>query len=139
MIARTRKRRRVKGEINVVPYIDVMLVLLVIFMVTAPLLKEAVKVRLPKASTATVSNPDRETLVVTVDRQGHYYLDNRPITPEKLGVKVAAILRLRPKTPVLIRGDQRVAYEKVVRAMALLEAAGAPSVGLLTEPGSHHR
>ena len=138
MIARTRKRRRVKGEINVVPYIDVMLVLLVIFMVTAPLLKEAVKVRLPQATTATVSNPDRETLVVTVDKEGHYYLDNRPITGRKLGAKVAAILRLRPKTPVLIRGDQRVAYEKVVRAMALLEAAGAPSVGLLTEPGPQH-
>lgn len=129
-----RRRRRLMGEINVVPYIDVMLVLLVIFMVTAPLLKEAVKVQLPQTQATAVSNPDQETLVVSVDRAGHYFLDNRPITAQALGIKVAAILRLRPKTPVLIRGDRSVAYEKVVQVMALLQAAGAPSVGLLTEP-----
>lgn len=135
MISHQRKRRRVMGEINVVPYIDVMLVLLVIFMVTAPLLKEAVKVNLPQANANAVNNPDRETLVVTVDRQGRYFLDNRPMTGDALGAKVAAILRLRPRTPVLIRGDRKVPYEKVVQAMALLQAAGAPTVGLLTEPG----
>ncbi|MHB1514987.1 MAG: protein TolR [Acidiferrobacteraceae bacterium] len=134
MMQRHRRRHKLMGEINVVPYIDVMLVLLVIFMITAPLLKEAVKVQLPQTQATTVSNPDQDTLVVTVDREGHYYLDNRPITPQKLGFKIAAILRLRPKTPVLVRGDRHVAYGKVVQVMALLQAAGAPSVGLLTEP-----
>ncbi|MHB1586794.1 MAG: protein TolR [Acidiferrobacteraceae bacterium] len=136
MMHSRRNRRRLMGEINVVPYIDVMLVLLVIFMITAPLLKEAVKVQLPQAQARAISNPDQDTLVITVDRQGHYYLDNRPITPQKLSLKIAEILRLRPKTPVLVRGDRRVSYEKVVRVMALLQAAGAPSVGLLTEPRS---
>ncbi|MHB1949930.1 MAG: protein TolR [Acidiferrobacteraceae bacterium] len=136
MMHSRRQRRRLMGEINVVPYIDVMLVLLVIFMITAPLLKEAVKVQLPQAQARALSNPDQDTLVVTIDRQGHYYLDNRPITAQKLSLKIAEILRLRPKTPVLVRGDRRVSYEKVVRVMALLQAAGAPSVGLLTEPRS---
>ncbi len=136
MMHSRRNRRRLMGEINVVPYIDVMLVLLVIFMITAPLLKEAVKVQLPQAQARPISNPDQDTLVITVDRQGRYYLDNRPITPQKLSLKIAEILRLRPKTPVLVRGDRRVSYEKVVQVMALLQAAGAPSVGLLTEPRS---
>ncbi|MGE5240757.1 MAG: protein TolR [Bacteroidota bacterium] len=122
------------SDINVVPYIDVMLVLLVIFMITAPLLSQGVKVDLPKAAAKPVENQDRETLVVTVDRTGQYFLDDRRISPEELRKKVAAILRLRPETPVLIRGDRQVDYGQVVQAMTLLQAAGAPSVGLLTEP-----
>ena len=129
-----KRRKKLMSDINVVPYIDVMLVLLVIFMITAPLLSQGVKVDLPKAAARPVENQDRETLVVTVDRTGQYFLDDRRISPEDLRKKVAAILRLRPETPVLIRGDRQVDYGQVVQAMTLLQAAGAPSVGLLTEP-----
>ena len=129
-----KRRKKLMSDINVVPYIDVMLVLLVIFMITAPLLSQGVKVDLPKAAARPVENQDRETLVVTVDRAGQYFLDDRRISPEELRKKVAAILRLRPETPVLIRGDRQVDYGQVVQAMTLLQAAGAPSVGLLTEP-----
>jgi biopolymer transport protein TolR len=132
-----RHRRKPMAEINVVPYIDVMLVLLVIFMVTAPLLTPGVKVDLPQAAASAVDNPDRETLVVTVDRRGKLFLDEREIGSEALQAKVTAILRVRPQTPVLIRGDRQAAYNDVVQTMVLLQAAGAPSVGLVTQsPGS---
>ncbi|MBI3545312.1 MAG: protein TolR [Gammaproteobacteria bacterium] len=122
------------SEINVVPYIDVMLVLLVIFMITAPLLSQGVKVDLPQAAARPVDSPDNETLVVTIDREGKYFLDDRRISSDELSRKVEKILRLRPQTPVLIRGDRQSNYGEVVKAMTLLQAAGAPSVGLLTEP-----
>ena len=128
-----RHRRKPMAEINVVPYIDVMLVLLVIFMVTAPLLTPGVKVDLPQAAASAVDDPDRETLVVTVDRKGKLFLDEREIGAAALQSKVAAILRVRPQTPVLIRGDRQAAYNDVVQTMVLLQAAGAPSVGLVTQ------
>ena len=128
-----RRRKKLMSEINVVPYIDVMLVLLVIFMITAPLLTQGVQVDLPQAAARAVEARDRETLVVTVDRAGRYYLDDRRIAPDELEKKAAAILRLRPQTPVLIRGDRGANYGAVVQAMTLLQAAGAPSVGLITE------
>ncbi|HYA37589.1 MAG TPA: protein TolR [Candidatus Methylomirabilis sp.] len=134
MEAYRKRRKKLMSDINVVPYIDVMLVLLVIFMITAPLLSQGVKVDLPKAQARPVENQDRETLVVTVDRTGQYYLDDRRISAEDLRKKAAVILRLRPETPVLIRGDRQVDYGQVVKAMTLLQAAGASSVGLLTEP-----
>jgi biopolymer transport protein TolR len=127
------RRRKLMAEINVVPYIDVMLVLLVIFMITAPLLTQGVKVELPKAAARPVDSDDRETLVVTVDRNGKYYLDDREMGAPQLQAKVAAILRLRPQTPVLVRGDRQVVYNEVIRAMVLLQAAGAASVGLVTQ------
>ncbi|GAB4513069.1 MAG: protein TolR [Sulfuricaulis sp.] len=129
-----KRHKKLMSEINVVPYIDVMLVLLVIFMITAPLLSQGVKVDLPQAAAQPVESQDQETLVVTVDHEGKYFLDDRRIAPEELRRKVAAILRLRPKTPVLIRGDRQANYGEVVKAMTLLQSAGAPSVGLLTEP-----
>lgn len=128
-----RHRKHLMAEINVVPYIDVMLVLLVIFMITAPLLTQGVQVDLPQAAARAVEARDRETLVVTVDREGRYYLDDRRIAPDELEKKAAAILKLRPQTPVLIRGDRGANYGAVVQAMTLLQAAGAPSVGLITE------
>ncbi|HSW53080.1 MAG TPA: protein TolR [Sulfuricaulis sp.] len=131
-----KRHKKLMSEINVVPYIDVMLVLLVIFMITAPLLSQGVKVELPRATAQPVESQDQETLVVTVDRQGNYFLDDRRISEAELRRKVAAILRLRPKTPVLIRGDRQADYGEVVKAMTLLQSAGAPSVGLLTEPPS---
>ncbi len=132
-MAMERYRRKRIAEINVVPYIDVMLVLLVIFMITAPLLTPGVQVDLPQATAATLDNPDRETLVVTVDRRGNLYLDDRAIDAEALRSKVTAILRLRPQTPVLVRGDREAKYDAIIQAMVLLQAAGAPSVGLVTE------
>lgn len=130
------RRRSLMSEINVVPYIDVTLVLLVIFMITAPLLTQGVQVDLPQATTKPVDVQDRETLVVTVDRDGRYYLDDRRIAADELKRKVSAILRVRPQTPVMIRGDRKVDYGQVVQAMALLQGAGAPSVGLITEPAA---
>ena len=129
-----KRHKKLMSEINVVPYIDVMLVLLVIFMITAPLLSQGVKVDLPKAVAKPVESQDQETLVVTVDREGKYFLDDRRIASEELRKKVAAILRLRPQTPVLVRGDRFANYGEVVKVMTLLQSAGAPSVGLLTEP-----
>lgn len=130
------RRRSLMSEINVVPYIDVTLVLLVIFMITAPLLTQGVQVDLPQATAKPVDVQDRETLVVTVDRDGRYYLDDRRIAADELKRKVSAILRARPQTPVMIRGDRKVDYGQVVQAMALLQGAGAPSVGLITEPAA---
>ena len=127
------KRRRLMAEINVVPYIDVMLVLLVIFMVTAPLLTQGVKVELPQTNAAALADQERETLVVTVDRRGQLFLDDRAIAPGALATKVAAILRLRPDTPIYVRGDRNVAYNEVVRTMALLQTAGAKQIGLVTQ------
>lgn len=127
-----KRRKRLMSEINVVPYIDVMLVLLVIFMITAPLLTQGIKVDLPEAKAQPVPTQDRETLVVTVDRKGKYYLDDRRISPDALAKKVAAILRVRPQTPVYVRGDRNLAYGDMVEAMTLLQAAGASSVGLIT-------
>ncbi len=128
-----RVRRKRISDINVVPYIDVMLVLLVIFMITAPLLTPGVKVELPKAAAQAVDNPDRETLVVTVDRRGKLFLDDREIGTQELQSKVAAIMRVRPQTPVLIRGDRQAAYNDIMQAMVLLQTAGVPSVGLVTQ------
>lgn len=127
-----RRRKKLMSEINVVPYIDVMLVLLVIFMITAPLLTQGVKVDLPQAPANPVDNPDQLTLVVTVDRRGNLHLDDREIAPGELQSKVSKILKLRPRTPVLVRGDREARYEEIVKAMVLLQAAGAPSVGLVT-------
>jgi len=130
------QKKRLMAEINVVPYIDVMLVLLIIFMITAPLLKQGVEVQLPQANAKPVENKDQENLVVTVDKKGNYYLDDKPMQPAALAKKVTAMLALRPTMPVLVRGDRDVAYGTVVEAMVLLQSAGAPSVGLLTEtPG----
>jgi biopolymer transport protein TolR len=128
------KRKKLMSEINVVPYIDVMLVLLVIFMITAPLLAQGVKVTLPQTKAQAVDSRKPETLVVTVDRSGRYFLDDKPVTAGALVDRVAGALKLQPKTSVLVRGDTQVNYGEVVKLMALLQDAGAPGVGLLTEP-----
>ena len=137
-VYRKKSHRRTMAEINVVPYIDVMLVLLVIFVITAPLLTQGVSVDLPQAASEPIESDVQEPLVVTVDVNGNYYLnvgedEKTPIDHQALVNKVAAVLRLKPKTPVLVRGDKDVSYGKVVIAMGLLQRAGAPSVGLITE------
>lgn len=137
-MARPRHRREHLSEMNVVPYIDVMLVLLVIFMITAPLLSQGVKVDLPKASSEPLKNEEREPVVVTVDAKGRYFLDigdskNKPLDDATLIKRVETVLRRHPETPVLVRGDKKADYGAVVAVMALLQQAGAGSVGLMTE------
>lgn len=139
MRSSTRRSKKPIAEINVVPYIDVMLVLLVIFMITAPLLTQGVKIDLPQAPAQVIDPSEREPLVVQVDAAGRYYVNygdeqNEPIDESTLGARVSALLRLQPGTPVLVKGDKEVPYGNVVYVMALLQRAGAPSVGLLTEP-----
>ena len=139
MIRRNRKRKKPMSEINVVPYIDVMLVLLVIFMVTTPLLTQGVAVELPQASSQPVPDKNKEPLIVTVDVNGDYYVSigddqDKPINHDQLVQRIAAVMQYKPGTPILVRGDTKVEYGKVVIAMSLIQKAGAPSVGLLTEP-----
>ncbi|MFJ1267468.1 protein TolR [Legionella lytica] len=142
MIKAKTKRERPISEINVVPYIDVMLVLLVIFMITAPMLSQGVTVDLPKAASQNLAPTDREPIIVSVNQEGTYFLNISstpadPIDPQALTVRVAAELELakqsNQKLNVLVKGDQGVAYGKVVQAMALLKQAGAEQVGLLTD------
>lgn len=138
-IKKTKHKRRLVAEINVVPYIDVMLVLLIVFMVTAPMLMQGVKVELPQAPSAPLDNQEQEPLIVSVKADGSYYLDlgNGKNVQEALPSiieKVAKVLRQQPKTPVLVWGDARVDYGEVVTLMSELQNAGAPSVGLVTEP-----
>jgi biopolymer transport protein TolR len=135
-----RQRRKPMAEINVVPYIDVMLVLLIIFMITAPMLTQGVKVDLPQADANPVETPDdnSEPLIVSVDHDGNFYVaigdqQEDPIDAQVLMTKVAAVLRRSPETPVLVKGDNAVNYGQVVHVMALLQQAGAPSVGLITK------
>lgn len=127
------------GEINVVPYIDVMLVLLVIFMITAPLLTQGVKVELPQGEANPLKDDAKRPLVVSVDREGNYALtfdDDRIkfVTADELVRDAEVIIRRNPGVPVLVKGDQAVDYGRVVNAMILLQTAGAPNVGLLTRP-----
>jgi len=133
-----RVRRRKVAEINVVPYIDVMLVLLIIFMVTAPLVTQGVKVDLPKADSEPMSQDSKPPLVASVDAQGNYYLavgtsKNEPMSAEDVATLVAAKLQLEPDTPVVVNGDGAVSYDQVVQLMVLLQRAGVPSVGLMTD------
>lgn len=126
------------GEINVVPYIDVMLVLLVIFMITAPMLSQGVKVDLPQADSQPIPQDDREPLVVSVDSFGAFYLSlgrdpQAALDSEALLSQLDAVLAKQPGTPVYVKGDRNVAYGKVVEVMALIQSAGVPSVGLMTE------
>jgi biopolymer transport protein TolR len=138
-MARQRSKKKPMGEINVVPYIDVMLVMLVIFMITAPLLNQGVDVDLPQADAEPMDDQQQEPLVLTVDAEGRYFLNvggdpDAAIDADALVLRASAVLRQRPKTPVLVRGDARVDYGRVVAAMTLLQQAGAPKVGLVTEP-----
>jgi biopolymer transport protein TolR len=137
-MARQRLHRRPIAEINVVPYIDVMLVLLVIFMITAPLLSQGVKVNLPRAEGKPLED-SAQPVVIRVDSAHRLYLEygeesEIPLTPEILAARVQALLRLHPERPVLIEGDTAVPYGEVVAVMALLQKAGAAAVGLLTKP-----
>ncbi len=134
-----RAKRRLMGEINVVPYIDVMLVLLIIFMVTAPLLTQGVEVDLPKADAEPiVPDQQNEPLVLSVDREGNLFLNvgdgEEPIDAQTAAARTAAVLRRSPDTPVLVRADEAVPHGVVVRAMVLLQKSGAGKIGIMTDP-----
>ena len=140
-----RRRNRAIAEINVVPYIDVMLVLLLIFMITAPLLTEGVQVRLPNAQAKTLSSQEKTPIVISVNAQGQYFLNiavhsDKPMEANEIATRVAAELEVAKqagqKRPVMVKGDKAVDYGAVVRAMVILQAAGAKTVGLVTEPGN---
>lgn len=142
MIVKKSRRINPISEINVVPYIDVMLVLLVIFMITAPILTQGVTVDLPKAASQSLKAADREPIIVSVNRNGDYFLNinndpGAPMDPKSLMVRVAAELQMAHQSNqalnVLVKGDQGVPYGKVVTAMSLLKQAGAEQVGLLTD------
>ena len=142
MLRKKTLRKNPMSEINVVPYIDVMLVLLVIFMITAPILTQGVTVDLPKAASESLKAADREPVIVSVNREGNFFLNvsstpDLPMEPHALVVRVAAELELARQSGqalnVLVKGDQGVAYGKVVAAMSLLKQAGAAQVGLLTD------
>ena len=136
-MARNRKKHRPMADINVVPYIDVMLVLLIIFMVTAPMLMQGVKVDLPEASADPVENQDSEPLIVSVDAAGQLFLnlgqEKQVLSLPTIKDRVAAVMRRSPKKPVLVWGDKAVSYGEVVTVMVALQEAGAPSIGLVTE------
>jgi len=134
---RHRKRRAV-AEINVVPYIDVMLVLLIIFMITAPLLQQGVEIELPQASANPLPPDQNEPVVLTVTKIGEYYLNvgeriKDPVSEEVLVHRVAAVLKYQPETPVLVRGDKNVDYGSITNAMVLLQTAGVEKIGLMTD------
>lgn len=132
-------KRKPMAEINVVPYIDVMLVLLIIFMVTAPMLNQGVDVDLPNVDASPVSvEEDENQLIVSVSKKGLYYLERGSDDPKAMALVdiqkyVATLLKSQPKTDVLVRGDESVPYGVVVALMGTLQNAGAPSVGLITE------
>ncbi|KZN13160.1 protein TolR [Marinomonas sp. TW1] len=136
--SRRRDKRRPMAEINVVPYIDVMLVLLVIFMITAPMLTQGVDVELPNANATPIQNDENDVLIASVDSTGQFYLDvggqQETISLSNLQTKVRKILNQNPNMSVLVRGDKNVPYGDVVGLMVALQGAGAPNVGLVTEP-----
>ena len=132
---RDRKRKPI-AEINVVPYIDVMLVLLIIFTVTAPLLTEGVKIDLPQTNANPVEfNADSpEPFILTVDADGQYYIDDLEKEPQEVLSYAIGLLREKPNTDFLVRGDKQAVYDDVLQAMVLLKQAGVETVSLVTEP-----
>jgi len=139
-MARRNARRKPMAEINVVPYIDVTLVLLIIFMITAPLIQSGVDVDLPQADSQQVDQENAPSpIIITVDKTGQYFIDlgngsdEEPVSANEVLLLTAAVRKNKPKTQVYIRGDKEVAYGKVVTVMAALKNAGVPNVGLMTE------
>ena len=133
------KKRKLMGDINVVPYIDVMLVLLIIFMVTAPLLTPGIEVELPKAAAGSLSDANNQPLVLSVDQDGNLYInvgddEEQPASADDIVNRTRIVLTEKPGTPVLVKADRRVEYGFVVGAMVLLQQAGAVNVGFVTDP-----
>ena len=134
------QKRKLMGDINVVPYIDVMLVLLVIFMVTAPLLTQGIEVELPQANAEPIETPqDHDPLVLSVDADGNLYInagdnEDQPQTGEEIVRRIGIVLERQPETPMFVKADRAVPYGNVVGAMVLLQQAGADNIGFVTDP-----
>jgi biopolymer transport protein TolR len=134
------QKRKLMGEINVVPYIDVMLVLLVIFMVTAPLLTQGIEVDLPKAAAEPIKDvPNTPPLVLSVDKDGNLYInvgddEDQPTTGAEVIRRVGIVMRTSPETQILVKADRAVPYGNVVGAMVVLQQGGAESIGFVTDP-----
>jgi biopolymer transport protein TolR len=139
-MSRKSGRRKPMAEINVVPYIDVTLVLLIIFMITTPMLQTGVEVDLPQAESATVEQKEEQPpVIISIKEPSQYYIktdnkDDEPVQPEEINARVAAVLSNKPGTQVLISADKGVDYGAVVTVMAALKNTGVPSVGLMTKP-----
>jgi biopolymer transport protein TolR len=136
-----RRRRRPISEMNVVPYIDVMLVLLIIFMATASVIAQGVNVDLPQAEAQTLETEEQDIMIVSIDKDGLYYLNVGDNPDTALGGnEIAAIVRTRlqmdPSVPIVVNGDRSISYEKVIEMMVLLQNSGASSVGLMTDPNA---
>ena len=132
-------RRNLISDINVVPYIDVMLVLLVIFMISAPLMVQGIEVNLPEASSEALPVKNNEPLIVSITRDGSIFLEtestkNKSISIGEMGNLVAKIFENRPGLQVVIRGDSEVKYDRVMKVMAQLQASGASDIGLISQP-----
>jgi len=137
------RKRKPMSEINVVPYIDVMLVLLVIFMATAPMLTQGVQVDLPNAPSEAIADTETDPLVISVRADGAIFVnlgmqtaddDNTRVSIYSLGDQAGKIIRARPEVSVYVKADQTLEYGEVVRVMTVLQQAGAQSVGLITDP-----
>ncbi len=133
-----RRRRKLKNEINVVPYIDVMLVLLIIFMVTAPLLNLGVEIELPESNARPIES-EKDPVIVEITDDGRYFLTLQGAAAEELDeaalvAKIGAFVRQNPQVGVLIAGDRRVDYGTIYQGMVLLQQAGVPKVGLMSKP-----
>jgi biopolymer transport protein TolR len=134
-------KKKPMADINVVPYIDVMLVLLIVFMVAAPMMTQGVKVELPKAAAEPIDTKDDEPLTVSIKKDGSYYIElggdaEKPRQLSEIKSIVSKVLSQKPNTLVFVQGDRSVQYGVVVALMSELKAAGAPSVGLITDPPS---
>jgi len=132
------KKRRAVSDINVVPYIDVMLVLLIIFMITAPIVQQGVQVELPQLAANSLPPEQQEPVILTVSKTGEYYLNigddlKKPVSDDVVTKRIALVLKQKPQTPVLVRGDKDADYGSVTTAMVLLQTAGVEKVGLMTE------
>ncbi|GGP70480.1 protein TolR [Shewanella saliphila] len=134
-----RKRRRPVAEINVVPYIDVMLVLLIIFMVTAPIVSQGVKVELPQGNAETLPPDSKPPIVASIDAAGEYFLNvgsssnSVAMDLEQVSTEVGALIMLEPQRPVVVKADRSIPYESVIQLMISLQSAGVPAVGLMTD------
>lgn len=140
-MSRKSRRRKPMGEINVVPYIDVTLVLLIIFMITTPLLQTGVQVDLPEAESAVTEQKNDPPIVITINKVGEFFFqiqgedeDPLSVTLVELKSRIASVTSNKPETQVLINGDKGVDYGTVVTVMAEIKNAGVPNVGLMTEP-----
>lgn len=122
------------SEINVTPFVDVMLVLLIIFMVAAPMMTQGVDVALPEAASGSLSHDEEEPFTITLKRGGGIFINDFPVDADRLRPKLAALLKERPGTRVFLRADKAISYGAVVRAMAEIKGAGVEKLGMVTEP-----